>query len=289
MHIPVLLEETIAALDPKPNENFIDCTFGFGGHSLAILKKTAPAGMVLGIEWDRQSLENLPSEIRENKRLIIENDSYANIAAAAERHNLNKIDGILFDLGMSSWHVDESGKGFSFSRDEPLDMRYASTGIAAAEIINKYPASELAKIFGNYGQERGAKKIALAIEKARSQKPIETTMQLAKLIEKIAGPRQKIQSLARVFQALRIETNREFDNIEKGIADGFEILGIGGRMAAISFHSLEDGIVKKKFKEFFSQGRAAILFKNPVVGGEEEIRQNPRARSAKLRAIVKIR
>lgn len=288
IHIPVLLKETIEALNPEPGDNFIDCTFGFGGHSLAILEKSAPDGIVLGIEWDSQSLAALPMEVRQNKRLVIENDSYANIAAIAQKRGLKKIDGILFDLGMSSWHVDESGKGFSFSKDEPLDMRYGNGGITAAEIINKYPIVEIARIFENYGEERNTRKIAAVIEKARSQKPVETTQALAKLIEKVVGPARLRASLARIFQSLRIEANHEFKNIEKGIVDGFDILGSGGRMAAISFHSLEDGIVKRKFAELAKLGRAELVFKKPVAASDSEVKNNPRARSAKLRAIVKI-
>ncbi|UMX47466.1 MAG: 16S rRNA (cytosine(1402)-N(4))-methyltransferase RsmH [Candidatus Nealsonbacteria bacterium DGGOD1a] len=287
VHIPVLLKETIKALDPKPGENFIDCTFGFGGHSLAILEMTAPDGIVLGIEWDDRSLDSLPAEIRQNKRLIIENDSYANVEAIVKKHNFNKIGGILFDLGMSSWHLDESRKGFSFSKDELLDMRYSSGGTTAAEIINKYPVPDLERIFKDYGQEGNAGKIVETIEKARSRKPIETTRQLAALIEKIPGPPRKRPGLARIFQALRIEVNREFENVEKGIGDGFNLLEDGGRMAVVSFHSLEDGIVKRKFVELAKSGRAKLIFKKPVVASRQEISKNPRARSAKLRAIMK--
>lgn len=289
MHIPVLLEETIEALDPRPNENFVDCTFGGGGHSLEILNRIAPFGKVLGIELDRQSLAALPPEVRNNPRLIIENDSYANIAAIVRKHNFQNIGGMLFDLGMSSWHVDESKKGFSFSKDEPLDMRYDADGeLTAAQIINEWSAADLEKIFTDFGQERFAKKIAIAIVKMRVQRKIETTRQLAELIGKIVPPEQRIHCWARIFQSLRIAVNREFENIEIGIAAGFEILENGGRMAAITFHSLEDGIVKRKFKELAAEGRAIMITKKLVVCGPEEANRNPRARSAKLRAILKI-
>lgn len=289
MHIPVLLKETIEALDPKPNENFIDCTFGWGGHSLAILERNAPGGRVLGIEWDSQSLEALPKEIKENKRLIIENDSYANIAAIAEKHGFDRINGILFDLGMSSWHVDESEKGFSFSKDEPLDMRYDQGGqLTAARIVNEYSAKQLEKLFEDCGQEKKAAKIAREIEKARVQKPVASTLALARIVERVVGGSFARSALARIFQALRIETNGEFENIARGIDAGFKIMDGGARMAAITFHSLEDGIVKRKFQELVRSGRALPIFAKPVAPGAEEVRRNPRSRSAKLRAIRKI-
>lgn len=289
MHIPVLLKETIAALDPKPNENFIDCTFGWGGHSLAILEKIAPNGLVLGIEWDGRSLAALPREVTDNPRLTIENDSYANIAAIAKKHNFGKISGILLDLGMSSWHVDESKKGFSFSKDEPLDMRYADdTPLTAERIVNDYSAAKLEILFGDYGQERSAAKIARAIEKARIAKRIDSTAALAKIVEAASGRSYTRSALARIFQALRIEVNAEFENIHRGIDDGFEMMDGGGRMAVITFHSLEDGIAKRKFRELSKLGRAKLLFAKPISPGEEEMKKNPRSRSAKLRAIEKI-
>jgi len=289
VHIPVLLKETIAALDPKPNENFIDCTFGWGGHSLAILEKIAPNGLVLGIEWDGRSLAALPREVTDNPRLTIENDSYANIAAIAKKHNFGKISGILLDLGMSSWHVDESKKGFSFSKDEPLDMRYADdTPLTAERIVNDYSAAKLEILFGDYGQERSAAKIARAIEKARIAKRIDSTAALAKIVEAASGRSYTRSALARIFQALRIEVNAEFENIHRGIDDGFEMMDGGGRMAVITFHSLEDGIAKRKFRELSKLGRAKLLFAKPISPGEEEMKKNPRSRSAKLRAIEKI-
>lgn len=293
VHIPVLLEETIAVLDPKPGENFIDCTFGWGGHARAILEKNAPGGLVLGIDWDRESLENFKTKNKTlSGRLILENANFAQLGQITKLHNIKKIDGILFDLGMSSWHVDESKKGFSFSRDEPLDMRFDTANPAtAARIVNEWPVAGLEKIFKEYGEEKFAKKIAKEIEKARRQKRIETTGQLTEIIRKAlpsGSPNLKTRGYSRVFQALRIATNREFENIDNGLAGAFEILAAGGRMAVITFHSLEDRLVKAKFREWAVQGRARLVFKKPVTPGQEEIGRNPRARSAKLRAIVKI-
>jgi 16S rRNA (cytosine1402-N4)-methyltransferase len=289
VHIPVLLKETIEALEPKPGQNFIDGTFGWGGHSQAILELTAPDGMVLGIEWDRESLAALPESIKDNKRLIIESGSYTEIAAIAQKRNFNRINGILLDLGMSSWHVDESGKGFSFSKDEPLDMRYSKDSqLTAAKIVNEYTAAELERIFRDYGQEDRAKKIAAAIVKARVQKRIDSTRTLSIIIERVAGGSSVRNRATKVFQALRIAVNREFENISQGIDRGFQIMENGGRMAVITFHSLEDGIVKRKFQELARSGRAKLIFKKPVECGKDEAVSNPRARSAKLRAIEKI-
>ncbi len=292
MHVPVLLDEVIAALDPRPGENFIDATFGWGGHSRAILEKNAPDGLVLGLDRDKESLDDFKTENGTiDGRLILENANFSDIRQAVARHNLEKIDGVLFDLGMSSWHVDESGKGFSFSRDEPLDMRFGSSDeLTAAEIINGWSAGELEKIFKEYGQEKFSKRIAKNIEKSRRQKKIETTRQLAETIGKAlpAGPENlKERSYSRIFQALRIAVNDELENIGKGLEEAFDILAPGGRLAAISFHSLEDRLVKTKFREWAVSGRAKLLFKKPVAPGENEVGRNPRAKSARLRAIVK--
>lgn len=287
-HIPVLLKETIAALDPKPNENFIDCTFGRGGHSLAILEKTAPEGIVLGIERDKESIATLPQNIQKNSRLTVINDSYANIGGIARKNDFKRIKGILLDLGMSSWHLDESGKGFSFSKDEPLDMRYDSVaGITAKQIVNQYSQDELEKIFRDFGQEKNAKKIAVAIVAGRRKKEIATARDLSEIVRGLPRSRSRA-SIARIFQSLRIAVNDELGNTRKGIAAAFGMLETGGRIAAISFHSLEDKIVKEEFKKLVGQGKARLLFKKPIVPRPEEIAANPRCASAKLRAIEKI-
>lgn len=292
MHIPVLLEETIKALDPKPGENFIDATFGWGGHAQAILERNAPGGLVLGLDRDKESLESFKASGKTpDKRLILENTSFAEIRRVASLHNLEQIDGALFDLGMSSWHLDESKKGFSFLKDEPLDMRFDTADpLTAARIVNEWPAADLEKIFKEYGEEEFARKAAKEIEKARRQKMIETTRQLAGVIGKAlpaGSPELKRRSYSRIFQALRIAANRELENIDKGLAGAFEIMAPGGRLAVISFHSLEDRLVKTKFREWAGQGRAKLIFKKPVTPAPEEIGKNPRAKSAKLRAIVK--
>lgn len=287
-HVPVLLDETITALDPKPDENFIDCTFGWGGHSLAILERIAPAGKILGIDRDAQSLAALPELIRENSRLIIACGSYDDIGAIAEKYNFKNINGILMDLGMSSWQLDESKKGFSFSRDEPLDMRYdINQELTAATIINDFTITEIEKIFKDYGEERFSKRIARGIEKERRRRRIETSKELAALIKSLSPPPQRIKTLARIFQALRVAVNGEMEIVRRGVAAAFKILLPGGRMAVISFHSLEDRIIKEEFARLVESGAAKYILKKPARAKESEIANNPRARSAKLRAIVK--
>lgn len=289
VHVPVLLNEVIAALGPKSDENFVDCTFGWGGHSLAILEKTAPAGKILGIERDAQSLAEIPEMIKKNPRLIIVNGSYDNIAAIARENNFDNVSGVLMDLGMSSWQLDASKKGFSFSKDEPLDMRYdQSQELTAAAIINDFGAKEIEDIFKNYGQERFAKKIARAIEKERRRYRVETSGQLAALVKSLTPPPQRIKSLARIFQALRIAVNDEIQIVRRGVVAAFEILRPGGRIAVISFHSLEDKIIKEEFARLVKSGRAEYIVKKPITAQEGEIAANPRARSAKLRAIMKL-
>ena len=288
-HIPVLMKETIEILDPKPGQNFVDCTFGRGGHSRELLEKTAPDGIIIGLDWDGQSLESYKKNNIVPERLILEKLNYADIQNSQTVKDNYPISGMLYDLGMSSWHIDESSKGFAFSKDEPLDMRYDSQNpLTAARIVNEFMAQDLEKIFSEYGQEKDSKKITKAIVSVRRSKPIETAGQLAAVVSKVAPPAHRNAALARIFQALRIAVNRELDNIEKGIGSGFELLAPGGRMAIITFHSLEDRIVKLKFRELVDSGRARPILEKPLAPQNEEIIINPRSRSAKLRAIEKI-
>lgn len=289
MHIPVLQKEVIEFLDPKANENFIDCTLGLAGHTLAILEKTAPQGKVLGIEWDRELYNQLKEKcLRWNleERLILVNDSYLNLKEIVERENFRNIQGILFDLGLSSWHLEESQRGFSFLRDEPLDMRYSlKSSLTAEKILNDWPETKIEEILREYGQERFARRIAREIVAARKIKPIETTFQLVEIIKK-AVPRNyergRIHPATRTFQALRIKVNDELNNLEKALPQALEVLEKGGRLVVISFHSLEDRIVKNFFRQ-----NLKILTKKPVRPSLEEIKLNPRCRPAKLRVAEK--
>ncbi len=299
MHIPVLLGEIIEYLNPKPGQKFIDATIGGGGHALAILERIMPGGKLLGIEWDGELLKRLKSEIQSSKfkdDAILINDSYVNLERIAEDNDFKNIQGVIFDLGMSSWHLDESGGGFSFAKDEPLDMRFnrrmdVGAGPTAAEIINRYREEELAQILKENGDERFAKRIAGAIVRARKEKPIMTTFQLVEII-KNSTPfwyrRSRIHFATRTFQAIRIAVNDELENIKSGIGQAKNILAAGGRLAVISFHSLEDRIVKNFFRDEGKKGNLKILTKKPIRAELAEISANPRARSAKLRVAEKL-
>jgi len=270
MHIPVLQKEVLQILDPKPDQNFIDATIGLGGHSKAILQKTGPKGRVLGIEWDEQALK----QIKSNKRLILINDSYANLKEIVEKNNFYPASGILFDLGVSSWTLEKSGRGFTFLKDEPLDMRFSlKNNLTAEHIVNKYEETELVKILKEYGEERLAKVIVKRIIK---QRPIKTTFQLKQLIPRKTKPQ-------RTFQALRIAVNNELENLKTGLEQAMQILEKQGRIAVISFHSLEDRIVKN----FFKNNNLQIINKKPITVSEQEIKHNYRSKSAKLRGAVK--
>lgn len=287
MHIPVLQKEVLEFLNPKPNENFIDCTIDGGGHALAILEKIKPNGKILGIDLDEKVTGHL--KIKDN--LILVCDNYVNLKKIVEKNNFKPIDGILFDLGMSSWHLEESVRGFTFLKDEPLDMRYQaeiqnskfqipnSNGLTAERIVNEYPREEIERILREYGEERFAKGLA---KKIVQERPIKTTFQLLEIIK-----RARIYSPNRVFQALRIAVNNELNNLKKVLPQAVEILESGGRIVIISFHSLEDRIVKIFFKEEFQKGTIKILTKKPITPSQEEIKNNPRSSSAKLRAAMK--
>jgi len=291
-HIPVLLNEVIEYLNPQPNQNFVDCTFGFGGHTEAILEKIKPNGRVLGIEWDAEKVKNQELGIRNQEGLKVVNDSYANLKTIIENENFQPVNGILLDLGISSWEVDESKRGFSFQKDEPLDMRFSQNqGLTAKEIVNKWPEQDLAEIFKEYGQERFATNVARNICEVRQRHSIETTFQLVEIIRK-SFPRSykfpKAHFATRIFQALRIAVNSELDNLKKVLPQAIEILEKEGRVGVISFHSLEDAIVKRFFKEQQKNNKIKILTKKPIMPTLEEIKRNPRARSSKLRIGIKI-
>lgn len=292
MHIPVLTKEVLEYLSPQKNENFIDCTVGQGGHAKLILEKTGPEGKVLGIDTDKNQIENCREVLKDYKeRLVLANDSYANLQKIIEKENFEKINGIMLDLGWSSQQLEESKRGFSFLRDEPLDMRYnLNQELTAEKIINEYQEKEIEKILQEYGEERYARKIAKNIVKEREAKNIKSTLQLVEIIEKSVPLKYRsgrINFSTRTFQALRIAVNSELENLEKALPQAVSILSCGGRIAVISFHSLEDRIVKNFFKEKENQKILKILTKKPVVGQSAEIKVNPRSRSAKLRVAIK--
>lgn len=296
MHTPVLLKEVVKYLDPKPGDQIIDATLDGGGHTLAIAEKIVPSGKILGIELDPVLFKEIESRIKNHELgedIIIVNDSYTNIENIVREHNFRP-NGILFDLGLSSWHYERSGRGFSFRKDEFLDMRYnPSSGLeqAAAEIINTYSKKELEKIFREYGEEQFSKSIAENTVIARKKKPITTTGELVEVISNSVQAwykKKKIHFATKTFQALRIAVNHELENVEKGVRAAIDILEPGGRLAVISFQGLEDKIVKNIFRERVKEGTIKFVIKGTVRPKWEEIKNNPRARSAKMKVIEKL-
>lgn len=296
-HIPVLTEEVIRYLNPRPGENFIDGTCGRGGHTLAILKNIGEDGRILGIDLDNKALEQTKQKIKTESasllsNLILVEDNFANLEKTVRQKNFGPINGILLDLGMSSEQLEESGRGFSFLKDEPLDMRFSEgQGLSAVEIVNQWLPRELEKILKEYGEERFAGRIAKEIIRIRKIKLILRTGELVRTIA-LAVPKKyqhgRIHFATRTFQALRIVVNDELENLQKFLPQAVKVLKAGGRLVIISFHSLEDRIVKNFFREQARQGKVEILTKKPAVPAPEEILKNPRSRSAKLRAAQKL-
>ena len=310
-HIPVLLKEVIDLFNPQVGDNLVDCTFGDGGHSQAILEKISPQGKILGIEADANLFKT--SKII-NKNIILINDNFVNLKKIYEHSFPYPVNLILFDLGLSSMELDSSGRGFSFRFNEPLDMRFnqLSQRLTAAEILNKYGRYKLTDIFIKYGEitKFKAKRVVDEIIKIRGSRQFKNTYDLVKAVFRALHPklmqgeeinlndknffkgragRKRIHPATLFFQALRIEVNNELENFKSALNQAMEILQPGGRVAVISFHSLEDRIVKNYFRELHRMGQVKLLTKKPVAPSEEEIKKNPRSRSAKLRVIEKIK
>ncbi len=294
-HTPVLLNKVLEILSPTPGQFVIDGTVNGGGHSAEILKKISPNGILLGMDLDERMIETAEEKISANSKfknqsskLILVHGNYADLPEILKNKKLPKADGLLLDLGFSSSQL-ESGRGFSFKKDEPLLMTYGSTGITAAEVVNGLSEKELADIFYKYGEERRSRQIAKRIVEARKKKRIMTTGELSSVISGTVGKsyeRGRIDPSTRVFQALRIYVNKELENLSQVLAELKDILHPGGIVAIISFHSLEDRLVKQVFKQMERDRTAEILTKKPITADLEEQRDNPRSRSAKLRVIV---
>jgi len=293
-HVPVMLQEVIDYLRLEPGQTIVDATLGCGGHSLEIFKQIGPNGKILGIDWDSGVLEKLESKLdnKTKKSFILICDNYRNLKNIVGNNNFSPVHGILFDLGMSSWQLGASGRGFSFQKDEPLDMRYSENQtLTAKEIINQWPEEELIKIFGEYGEERRARAIAREIVFRRKRGVVESTTDLVEIVRGAIPARQRfgrIHFATRIFQALRLATNEELENLSKGLEAATDVLAAGGRLAVISFHSLEDRIVKNFLREKAREKKLEILTKKPIVPDWREAQENPRSRSAKLRAAIKL-
>jgi len=282
-HTPVLLDETMQFLTPGPGGRFIDATLGAGGHTRAILERTEPDGRVLAIDQDESALANArPALSSFGSRLLLARGNFKQVSRLAAEHGFLQCDGVLADIGISSMMVDDASRGFSFMREGPLDMRMDRTQeLTAGHVVNTYSEKELAGILYNYAEERRSRPIARSIVRSR---PLELTTDLVRAIERVTGgPRHgRIHPATRTFQALRIYVNDELKSLDAFLDASMTVVRSGGRVVVITFHSLEDRIVKQKFRAPAVPGR--VLTKKVVTGSDEEVRRNPRARSAKLRA-----
>jgi 16S rRNA (cytosine1402-N4)-methyltransferase len=290
-HEPVMVAEILEWLEPSRGGLFVDCTVGLGGHSRALLR--AGATRVLGIDRDPEALRVAADVLAEwSDRMELVHADFRDLARILDDRGISGMAGAVADLGVSSMQFDEEGRGFSFRRDEPLDMRMDRTeGPTAAELIRGLEEEELANVIYRYGEERFSRRIARGIVRAREAGPIATTGQLAEIVRRAVPRRgyQRIDPATRTFQALRIWVNRELERLDDFLAGASRRLQAGARLAVITFHSLEDRIVKHTFRAL-EHGEAAlrVLTRHPLVPGEEELARNPRARSAKLRVIERL-
>ncbi|HUJ12032.1 MAG TPA: 16S rRNA (cytosine(1402)-N(4))-methyltransferase RsmH [Verrucomicrobiae bacterium] len=305
-HTPVLLEEVVTQLQPRRGGLYVDCTVGGGGHAREILYACGPDGQLIGLDWDEEAIAASRERLSEfGGRIQLVRANYVELERVLMSLGITAVDGVAFDLGVSSRQFDEPGRGFSFQREGPLDMRMnRQLGATARDVLRTASLEELAKIFRVYGEEKRARAVARQIVEERQRKPLETTTQLARLVETVLGRRHGgVHSATRVFQGLRIAVNNELDNLKRGLEVAGRFLKSGGRLAVISFHSLEDRIVKQFLVEQSSGcicppdlpacvcGRRQslrIVTRKPVTPREEEVRANPRARSAKLRVAEKV-
>jgi 16S rRNA (cytosine1402-N4)-methyltransferase len=292
VHYPVLLEEAIEGLHLEAGDTILDATLGGAGHAKEILDRILPGGRLLAIDRDPEAIERVQKDLTSYKGSVdYINGDFRNVGELLESLGVSAIDGALFDLGMSSFQVDDENRGFSFLKDGPLDMRFdLNQELTAAIIVNKFSRDELAEIIKNYGEERHAKLVAGAICSARGKEKIATTGQLREIIARAIGRKyrdQRLHPAARTFQALRICTNDELKAAEEGVKKAISLLNPGARICVISFHSLEDRIIKNLFRDGKKSGELKVLTKKPIVPERDEVKRNPRSRSAKLRIAEK--
>ena len=290
-HEPVMLDEVVSLLAPARGGTFVDCTTGLGGHTAVLLE--GGATRVIGLDRDEDALRIAATRLEVyGDRVELVHSDYREIGSVLQARGIEAVDGILADLGVSSMQLDQEGRGFSFRRDEPLDMRMDRTqGPTAAELIADVDETELANVIFQFGEERHSRRVARAIVRARTNAPIQTTGALADVVRRAVPTRgyQRIDPATRTFQALRIWVNRELEGLDAFLGEAARRLLAGARLAVITFHSLEDRIVKHTFRALAAAGEALqILTRKPVIPGDEELARNPRARSAKLRAIERL-
>lgn len=288
-HISVLLQEAVDALQIQKGKRYIDATLGAGGHTREIL---ARGGIVLGIDQDADAIAQVSSHFRSalaEKKLIIAKSNFSHIGDIAKQHEFTNVAGVLFDLGVSGHQLDTGERGFSFLSDAPLDMRMdKELAVTASDLLKVLTKKELYELFRDYGEETYAWKLAQVIDSARRVTPITTTKQLADLVARSVPKKGNVHPATKIFQALRIAVNDELGAIEEGLQQAVSLVAGGGRVVIISFHSLEDRIVKKAFAALAEKGVGKVMTEKPIVPTEEEIQANKRSRSAKMRIFEKL-
>ncbi len=302
-HISVLLNECIEGLNIDPNGIYVDCTTGGGGHSLEIIKRLT-GGKLVCFDQDKEAIA-AASKRMEGFNPIFVNRNFSQLDSALDELGIGKVNGVMMDLGVSSYQLDNAERGFSFHEDAPLDMRMSREGMSAYDVVNEYTREQLERILFDYGEEKFAKGIVNGIVKAREQSPVKTTGELAEIIRNNVPMkvRKEKNPCRKTFQAIRIEVNHELEVLETGVKAAFERLDKGGRLVIITFHSLEDRIVKNMFRDYTTgctcppefpvcvcgkKPRGELVNKKPITAGEEELAVNNRSRSAKLRIIEKL-
>ena len=305
-HVPVLFRETVDSLNIRPDGVYVDCTAGGGGHSRAIADRLSAEGRLIAIDRDPDAVANLKEKFAGCPAVTVVKDNFGHIRSVLDALGVDRVDGVLADLGVSSYQLDTAERGFSFHKDAPLDMRMSREGMSAADVVNTYSEQELFRVIACYGEEKFARSIARMIVADRAKKPFETTFELAETVKNAIPARARREGghpARRTFQAIRIEVNGELEHLPEALFSMFGCLKAGGALSVITFHSLEDRAVKQAFRELCSGCRCPkdfpvctcgrtpageLPFKS-VSPGEQELEENPRSRSARLRSIIKIK
>lgn len=304
-HVPVLFRETVDSLHVRPDGIYVDCTAGGGGHSQAVADRLSEQGRLIAIDRDPDAIRNLTKKFRPYQNVTVVRDNFTNIRSVLDSLGIERVDGIMADLGVSSYQLDTAERGFSFHQEAPLDMRMSKEGLSAADVVNGYSERELFRIISCYGEEKFARSIARLIVSERAKKPFETTLELAETVKNAIPARARREGghpARRTFQAIRIEVNGEIEHLPDAVYSMFGCLNSGGVLSVITFHSLEDRAVKQVFRELCTGCRCPKDFPVCVCGrtpagelpfksvspGERELEENPRSRSARLRSIVKL-
>lgn len=304
-HIPVLFDETINSLNVQSDGIYVDCTAGGGNHSAAILKRLSANGRLICLDRDPDAVETVTHRFMGDSRVSVVHTNYSAVGDVLNNLGITSVNGVLMDIGVSSHQVDTAERGFSFHKDAPLDMRMSQEGVTAADLCNTLTWRQLAEIFSKYGEEKFSVKIAKAVCAERTKHPIATTFELADIISESvpAAAKRGGHPARKVFQALRIAVNDELGELERGLQSAFECLAPEGRLSVITFHSLEDRIVKQTMAKWCegctcppefpvcvcgNKPKARLLFRKPITPSEEELERNPRSRSSKLRTCIKL-